>query len=62
MAAHYESEATRFIRAYKEKHPDAEQRQLEGRARLWDKTLNPEDQEAFKQARVPQTAYVYQND
>lgn len=62
MAEHYESEITRFLKNYKEAHPEVEQRQREGRARLWDKPLDPELQEGFKQARVPQKPYVYQND
>lgn len=59
MAKHYESEITQFIQQYKTQHPDAEQRQREGRARLWDKALDPELQDAFKAGRVPQSAYVY---
>jgi hypothetical protein len=60
MANNYESDITRFIRELKEKNPDLELRQREGRARLWDKTLDPELQEGFKQAKVPQKPYVYQ--
>ncbi|WP_154699839.1 DUF3460 family protein, partial [Bordetella pertussis] len=36
MAKNYESEITRFLKEYKTAHPDTEQRQREGRARLWD--------------------------
>ncbi|MFT0851732.1 DUF3460 family protein [Achromobacter sp. F4_2707] len=60
MAKHYESDVTQFINQYKKQHPDTELRQREGRARLWDKNLDPELQEGFKQARVPQKPYVYQ--
>ncbi|NLC35788.1 MAG: DUF3460 family protein [Alcaligenaceae bacterium] len=60
MAKHYESDVTQLINQYKEQHPDTELRQREGRARLWDKNLDPEIQEGFKQARVPQKPYVYQ--
>lgn len=62
MAANYESEITKFLKDYKKSHPDLEQRQREGRARLWDRPQDPELQEGFKQARVPQRPYVYQND
>jgi putative IMPACT (imprinted ancient) family translation regulator len=62
MAVNYESEFTQFLKQYKEKHPDVEQRQREGRARLWDKPLDPDLLEGFKQAKVPQRPYVYQND
>ena len=60
MAKSYESEITRFLKQYKEQHPDVEQRQREGRARLWDKNLDPEWQEQFKSGRVVQKPYVYQ--
>jgi len=62
MADHYESDITRFLNQYKQEHPDVEQRQREGRARLWDKELDPELLEGFKQAKVAQRPYVYQND
>ncbi|CAM4046499.1 DUF3460 family protein [Bordetella tumulicola] len=62
MAKNYESEITRFLKAYKASHPDTEERQLEGRARLWDQPQNPELLEGFRAARVPQKPYVYQAD
>lgn len=58
--AHYESDVTKLIQQYKNQHPDTEHRQREGRARLWDKNLDAELQEGFKQARVPLKPYVYQ--
>ncbi|NLY64734.1 MAG: DUF3460 family protein [Alcaligenaceae bacterium] len=58
--AHYESDITKFIKQYKTEHPDADQKQLEGRARLWDKQVDTELLENFRQARVPQQPYVYQ--
>lgn len=62
MADHYKSEITQFLEQYKQAHPDVEKRQRAGRARLWDKQQDPELVEGFKQARVPQAPYVYQND
>lgn len=62
MASHYESDITQFLKDYKQKHPDAEQHQREGRARLWDRAQDPELLEGFKQGKVPQRPYVYQND
>lgn len=62
MAEHYESDITQFLKNYKKEHPDVEQRQREGRSRLWDKPQDPELAEAFKQSKVPQRPYVYQND
>jgi len=60
MAKNYESDITQFIKRIKDEHPDTELRQREGRARLWDKHIDPELQEGYKQARVPQQPYVYQ--
>ena len=62
MSKNYESEFTLFLKGYKKDNPDVEKRQREGRARLWDKTQDPELIDGFKQARVPQRPYVYQND
>jgi hypothetical protein len=62
MSGNYESEITRFLKEYKHTHPDVEQRQRDGRARLWDRQQDPELAEEFKQAKVPQRPYVYQND
>lgn len=57
---HYESEITQFLKQLKEAKPDLHEKQVEGRARLWDKQINAEQQEQFKAARVPQSPYVYQ--
>lgn len=62
MADQYTSEITQFLQKYKSEHPDVEQRQRDGRARLWDRPQDPELTEAFKQSRVRQNPYVYQND
>jgi len=62
MATNYESEITQFLNNYKSSHPGVEERQLEGRARLWDKPQNPELQEEFRAATVPQKPYVYSAD
>ena len=60
MAKNYESEVTQFLNKYKADHPNTEQRQRDGRARLWDKHIDPELQEGFRAGRVPQKPYVYQ--
>jgi len=60
MAKNFQSEITQFLNEFKTKHPDTEQRQREGRARLWDKSIDLELHEGYKQARVPQKPYVYQ--
>ena len=59
MAKNYTSEITQFLTDYKKRHPDTELRQREGRAKLWDKQIDPELQDGFRAARVPQEPYVY---
>ncbi len=56
----YESDVTLFLKQLKKDKPELQAQQVEGRARLWDKEINAEQQEQFKAARVPQTPYVYQ--
>jgi hypothetical protein len=60
MAA-YESDITRFIRELKDKNPDLERKQREGRAIFWDKELDLEELKRWQASNVPQQAYVYQN-
>lgn len=62
MAGNYESEITKFLKDYKQKHPDAEQKQRDGRSRLWDRAQDSELLEGFRQGKVSQRPYVYQND
>ena len=56
----YQSDVTQFIESLKAAKPTLEQEQRAGRALLWDKALDREQQAQWKQARVPQQAYVYQ--
>ena len=56
----YESDVTLFLKQLKNDKPDLQAKQVAGRARLWDKDINAEQQEQFKAARVPQSPYVYQ--
>ena len=51
-----------FLKDYKQSHPGTEERQREGRARLWDKPQDQELLEGFRAARVAQKPYVYQAD
>ncbi|HYP84919.1 DUF3460 family protein [Variovorax sp.] len=57
---HYNSEITNFIEEMRHKKPTLEAEQRAGRALLWDKHLDRETQDEFKQARVAQQPYVYQ--
>lgn len=55
----YNSDVTRFITELKSVKPDLEAQQRAGRALLWDKQVDREQQGEWKQARVEQKPYVY---
>ena len=55
----YTSEVTQFIEELKAKKPTLEAEQRAGRALLWDKNLNRDEQSEFGEARVDQQPYVY---
>lgn len=55
----YTSDASQFIDQLKASKPTLEAEQRAGRALLWDKALNRVDQAEYREARVPQPAYVY---
>lgn len=57
---HYTSEITNFIEEMKEKKPTLEAEQRAGRALLWDRALDRRSLAEWREARVPQQAYVYQ--
>ena len=60
--SNYESDHTKFINELKSKLPGMEERQVEGRALLWDKAPTAlSEQERTAESRVKQQAYVYQN-
>lgn len=56
----YKSEITQFIDSLKARDPQLEEKQRQGRAILWDKSIDREAQAEWRAARVPQQAYVYQ--
>jgi hypothetical protein len=58
----YTSDVTQFIDTLKAKKPTLEAEQRSGRALLWDRQIDRQAQREFKAARVPQQAYVYQNE
>jgi hypothetical protein len=61
--AHYQSTITLFLNDLKDKNPDIEKGQLEGRALLWDKKpISIDEQKRNKLARIRQKPYVYAND
>lgn len=58
----YKSDVTQFIDSLKQRDPQLESRQRQGRALLWDKpAVDLDTQKAQRDARVPQQPYVYQN-
>lgn len=57
----YESDHAQFIRELKEKNPEIEKGQREGRALLWDKEpLDIAERERQLESLVKQQPYVYQ--
>jgi Protein of unknown function (DUF3460) len=56
----YESEITQFLKQLKAEKPHLEAEQQKGRALLWDKPQNLEENERRAQANVAQQPYVYQ--
>ncbi|MEH0166131.1 DUF3460 family protein [Paucibacter sp. JuS9] len=56
----YKSEVTQFIDELKAKKPTLEAEQRAGRALLWDKAIDRNEQADFRAAKVAQQAYVYQ--
>lgn len=57
--AMYESEHTKFMREWMEKHPEEAEEQKKGRALWWDKPQTLEAQKTYDQAKVPTKAYYY---
>ncbi|RZL09139.1 MAG: DUF3460 family protein [Rubrivivax sp.] len=56
----YKSDVTQFIDSLKQRDPQLEDRQRQGRALLWDKDLDRDAMKDHSDARVPQQPYVYQ--
>jgi uncharacterized protein DUF3460 len=56
----YKSDITQFIDELKAKDPTLDQKQRAGRALLWDRPVDREAQSRWREAQVPQQAYVYQ--
>jgi hypothetical protein len=56
----YESEHTRFMREWMERHPEELEVQQSGRALWWDcGAHNPDEQQRLAAARVSQKPYYY---
>ena len=55
------SDYTKFISELVKNNPRIEAGQQEGRALLWDKDVDREAQRRFRESKVPQQGYPYQN-
>lgn len=55
----YESEMTQFLKQLRREDPTLETRQRQGRERLWERQLDRDAQQGFRQARTAQKGYVY---
>jgi Protein of unknown function (DUF3460) len=58
----YTSEITQFIEELKAKKPTLESEQRAGRALLWDRDVDRDQQAEYDAARVAQQPYVYQTE
>jgi hypothetical protein len=56
----YKSDVTQFIDSLKQRDPQLEERQRQGRLLLWDKALDRQTQKEFRDGNVAQQPYVYQ--
>ena len=57
--AMYESDHTKFMREWMEKHPEQRDEQKQGRALWWDKPQVVEERQRLKEASVPVKPYYY---
>ena len=55
----YESEITRFIREFLEKHPEIVEKQKAARATWWDKPQDLAERKRHEESKIPQTGYQY---
>jgi hypothetical protein len=55
----YESEITKFLRDFLDKHPEVVEKQRRYRATWWDRPQSRHEQAALEAAKVPKKAYEY---
>lgn len=55
----YESDVTRFIRDFLNKHPEVVEKQRAARSTWWDRPQNREQLKTFEEARAPKKPYEY---
>lgn len=56
----YKSDVTQFIDSLKQRDPQLEDRQRQGRSLLWDKAVDRSAQQDDRESNVAQQPYVYQ--
>ncbi|MBC7700703.1 DUF3460 family protein [Aquabacterium sp.] len=56
----YKSDVTQFIDSLKQRDPQLEDRQRQGRSLLWDKAVDRDAQQDSRESNVAQQPYVYQ--
>lgn len=57
----YESEITKFIRDFLDKHPEVVEKQKKARATWWDRPQKLAERQALEEARAPKKSYEYYN-
>lgn len=57
--AMYESDHTKFMREWMEKHPEEVGEQQKGRALWWDKPQTLGTQKSYREAAIPTKPYYY---
>ena len=55
----YESDITKFIREFLDKHPEEVEKQKKARADWWDKPQDLNERRKLDDSEVPQKGYVY---
>lgn len=55
----YESDVTKFIRDFLERHPEVVEKQKQARATWWDRPQNLNDRKALDEAKVTKKSYEY---
>ncbi|HNV58347.1 MAG TPA: DUF3460 family protein [Rhodoferax sp.] len=56
----YKSDATAFLEQLKKDKPELDAEQQKGRALLWDRNIDRDAGDGFRDAKVAQKPYVYQ--
>ncbi|HEX7811135.1 MAG TPA: DUF3460 family protein [Burkholderiales bacterium] len=55
----YESEVTKFMRDFLERHPEVVEKQKKARATWWDRPQTLAENKAREEAKLPKKSYEY---